>query len=81
MSHAVLQAVHKGLHGSLDQMMTRQKNKQKKKPLLSSKSFNITLLQCTNEPTSVITMYSNILLGGKKTNYMKLKLTMDIFPL
>lgn len=67
MSHAVLQAGHKGLHGSLDQMMTHQKNKQKKKkPLLSSKSFNITLLQCTNEPTSVITMYSNILLGGKK---------------
>lgn len=32
MSHAALQAVHKGLHGSLDQMMTHQKNKQKKKP-------------------------------------------------
>lgn len=66
MSHAVLQAVHKGLHWSLDQMMTHQKKQTEKKTLLSSKSFNITLLQRTNEPTSVITMYSNILLGGKK---------------
>lgn len=81
MSHAVLQAVHKGLHGSLDQMMTRQKNKQKKKPLLSSKSFNITLLQCTNEPTSVITMYSNILLGGKKKQLYETKIDYGYFSL